>query len=290
MKQSLLTMTLCATLSGLLGLDKPVISQPADRAAVTASQTSGVLFSEDFDDSRLLQRDWYDGDRFAIASAGSYAGKGCIEYTWKAGTTIPASSTGIRRQFTPTATVSVRFYLRLSKDWGWSGRPYHPHLMHFMTTENEKYAGPAASHLTVYIEPWNGRLRLAAQDIQNKDAPHGLTQGPLKGGYNGIMYDSKDELFGDDQWHCVEAMFKLNSLDATANKANSDGIVRGWVDGKLVIVRTNIVLRSQDFPNMKFNQFLLTPYFGEGLLPHAQTLWIDELAVGTKRLGPVRAW
>jgi hypothetical protein len=35
---------------------------------------------------------------------------------------------------------------------------------------------------------------------------------------------------------------------------------------------------------MKFNQFLLTPYFGPGLLPKAQTLWIDELAVGTKRV------
>ena len=40
------------------------------------------------------------------------------------------------------------------------------------------------------------------------------------------------------------------------------------------------------FPNMKFNQYLLAPYFGSGLLPHGQTLWIDELAVGTDRLGP----
>ena len=40
--------------------------------------------------------------------------------------------------------------------------------MHFMTTENDKYHGPAASHLTVYIEPQEGRLRLAAQDIQNR--------------------------------------------------------------------------------------------------------------------------
>jgi hypothetical protein len=57
----------------------------------------------------------------------------------------------------------------------------------------------------------------------------------------------------------------------------------------LVIDRTDVVLRSTDFPTMKFNQFLLTPYFGPGLLPHAQTLWIDELAVGTKRLDPVKA-
>jgi hypothetical protein len=40
---------------------------------------------------------------------------------------------------------------------------------------------------------------------------------------------------------------------------------------------------------MKFNQFLLTRYFGPGLLPHEQTLWIDELAVGTNRLGAIAA-
>ena len=66
-----------------------------------------------------------------------------------------------------------------------------------------------------------------------------------------------------------------------AELRNADGIVRGWFDDKLVIDRTNVVL--------KFNQFLLTPYFGPGLLPHEQTLWIDELAVATKHLGPIEA-
>ena len=195
----------------------------------------------------------------------------------------------MRRLFDPTDTVYLRFYLRLSKGWKWSGRNYHPHLMHFMTTENGKFHGPAASHLTVYIEPWNGRLRLAAQDIQNKDRPHGLTQGPLRGGYNGAFFDSKKELFTDDAWHCVEAQFRLNSLDTKADKPNADGIVRAWFDGELVIERTDVVLRSTDFPEMKFNQFLMTPYFGPGLLPQSQTLWIDDLAVGTERLGPVKA-
>jgi hypothetical protein len=37
-----------------------------------------------------------------------------------------------------------------------------------MTTENSKWHGPAASHLTLYIEPVNGKLRLAAQDIQTR--------------------------------------------------------------------------------------------------------------------------
>ena len=168
-----------------------------------------------------------------------------------------------------------------------AARNYHPHLTHFLTTENAKWHGPAASHLTLYIEPVGGKLRLAAQDIQNKDAPHGLTQGPLRGGYNGKFYDSQEVLFNDDQWHCVEAYFKLNTLDLQNDRPNPDGIVRGWFDGKLVIDRTDVVLRSTDFPKMKFNQFLMAPYFGPGLLPHAQKLWIDELAVGTKRIGPL---
>ncbi|MEW6305997.1 MAG: hypothetical protein AB1705_21180 [Verrucomicrobiota bacterium] len=248
-----------------------------------AAESTGVLFSESFEDSDLWQRGWYDGGKFTIAGT-PFAGKGCLEFAWKAGGTTPASSTGVRRLFEPSDTVYLRCHIRLSKGWGWTGRGYHPHLMHFMTTENAKYHGPAASHLTVYIEPQNGRLRLAAQDIQNKDAPHGLTQGPIKGGYNGRFYDSEEALFKDDAWHCIEAMFQLNTLDLKADKANADGIVRGWFDGGLVIDQTNVVLRSTDFPQMKFNQYLLTPYFGPGLLPHAQTLWIDELAVGTKRL------
>lgn len=260
---------------------------PAANAADPANDPRGVLFHESFEDSRLLERGWYDGSRFTISDAQPHAGKGCIEYRWDAGSTSPASSTGMRRLFEASDTVYLRFAIRLSKNWGWSGRPYHPHMMHFMTTENGKYHGPAASHLTVYIEPCNGRLRLATQDIQNKDAPHGLTQGPLRGGYNGQFYDSQERLFDDDDWHQVEVLFQLNSLDLDAGRPNADGIVRGWFDGKLVIDQTDVVLRSTDFPEMKFNQFLLTPYFGPGLLPHEQTLWIDDLTVGTKRTAAV---
>jgi hypothetical protein len=141
--------------------------------------------------------------------------------------------------------------------------------------------------VSLYIEPVNDKLRLAATDIQNKDMPHGLTQGELRGGYNGKLYDSKEVLFNDDKWHCIEAYFKLNTLDMENDHPNPDGIIRGWFDGELVIEHTDVILRSTDFPEMKINQFLMAPYFGPGLLPHAQKLWIDELAVGTKRIGPL---
>jgi hypothetical protein len=242
-----------------------------------------TLFIESFDDPKLQERGWYDTGKLLLSPNQPHAGSACIEYGWPEGGTVPATSGGMRRLFHPTDVVHVKFHIRLSKDWSWTGRSYHPHLMHFMTTENQKYHGPAASHLTVYIEPWDGKLRLAAQDIQNKDAPHGLTQGPLRGGYNGQMFDSKEVLFTDDKWHCVEALFQLNTLDMKAGKPNADGVVRGWFDGKLVVEHTNVILRSTDFPNMRFNQYLLTPYFGPGLLPHAQTLWIDELSVRMKQ-------
>jgi predicted amidohydrolase len=256
-------------------------------SAVSMDEANGSLFREGFDDDNLYARGWYDGQTFAIAREGTRAGGGCMQYQWKPGTTTPERSTSLRRLFEPTDTVYLRFYIKLSRGWGWTGRTYHPHLMHFLTTEDGKYHGPASSHLTVYVEPQEGKLRLATQDIQNQDKPHGLTQGPLRGGFNGKNYDSQDVLFKDDAWHCVEAMFKLNSLDPDRDRANADGVVRGWFDGRLVVERTDVVFRSIDFPKMRFNQFLLAPYFGPGLLPHEQTLWIDELAVGTERPGPI---
>ncbi len=255
-------------------------------AAAAERKDPGILFSEGFDDPNVARRGWYDSTKITISGKDARAGAGCIEYEWEDGGKA-AGSRGLRHLFEPTEVVYIRFYIKLSKGWGWSGRDYHPHMLHFLTTENPKYHGPARSHLTLYIEANGGRLRLGATDMQNTNARHGLTQGPLRGGYNGKLYDSKKALLTDANWHCVEAMFKLNSLDVKNDKWNADGELRGWFDGKLVIERTDVIFRTTDFPRMKFNQFLLAPYFGRGLLPHAQKLWVDELAVGTRRMGPL---
>lgn len=253
-------------------------------ACLALAAEPSVLFKESFDDAKLGDREWYDITTIRTAGEAS-AGKGCLEYEWFAGKDNVQGSSPMRRLFEPTDRVYVRFDLKLSKGFGWSGRSYHPHLINLLTTENGKWHGPAASHLTLYIEPVGGKLRLAAQDIQNKDAPHGLTQGPLKGGYNGKFYDSEKELFTDDKWHRVEAYFQLNTLDLAADKPNHDGIVRGWFDGKLVVEHTDVILRSPDFPKMQFNQFFIGPYFSPGLVPHPQKLWIDELVVARERPG-----
>lgn len=262
----------------------PSSGAATSRPAAAMPSPQGVFFIEHFDDADLPSRQWYDGNRFNIVG-GAQAGKGCLEYAWsKAGSSNVSGST-IRRLLEPTDEVYVKFYLRLSKGWGWTGKGYHPHMMNLLTTENDAYFGPAKTHLTLYVEAVDGKMRVGGTDIQNAKMPHGLTQGPLKGGYNGTLYDSKDVLFTDDKWHCLEAYFKLNSLDLKNDRPNADGIARGWFDGKLVIDKNDIVLRSTDFPKMKINQYLIAPHFGPGLLPHPQTLWIDELTVAKKREG-----
>ena len=260
------------------------LSLTADRTETTDSPN--LLVAESFDDAKLESRGWYDVTKVRLADGGVGGGK-CIEYEWTSPREGVKGSAPARHLFEPTGEIYVRFYLKLAKGFGWTGRNYHPHLINVLTTENGQWHGPAASHLTLYVEPVGGKLRLAAQDIQNKDQPHGLTQGPLKGGYNGKFYDSEDVLFDDDQWHCIEAHFKLNSLDLKSDRPNADGIARAWFDDKLVVEHKDVIFRSTDFPNMQFNQFLMAPFFGPGLLPHAQKLWMDELAIGSERIGPL---
>jgi len=125
-----------------------------------AQDAPKLLFSESFDDAELLQRKWYDTSPPRIAGE-AVAGKGCIEFEWADRGSTPLCSSAARRLFEPSEQVAIRYYLKLSKGWGWSGRDYHPHLTHFMTTENGPWHGPAASHLTLYIEPMGGKLRLA---------------------------------------------------------------------------------------------------------------------------------
>src|SRR5688500_18354664 len=90
--------------------------------------TSGVLFVEPFDDAQLLERVWYDGSRFTISESKHAAGKGCIEYEWVSGGTTPRSSSGIRRLFEPSDSIYLGFKIKLSRNWRWTGRNYHPHL------------------------------------------------------------------------------------------------------------------------------------------------------------------
>lgn len=86
--------------------------------------------------------------------------------------------------------------------------------------------------------------------------------------------------FNKSNWHHVEVYLKLNTISAGIGR--NDGIIQYWIDGTLVINRNDVIMRTGANPNMKFNQFIIGPYIGDGS-PVTQSFWIDNLRLETSR-------
>ncbi len=89
-----------------------------------------------------------------------------------------------------------------------------------------------------------------------------------------IHEDSKSD------WHHLTAYFKLNSI--VDGKGAPDGELKYWYDGTLIIDHTNVLMRTSANPDMKWNQFLMAPYIGDGS-PADQSMWVDDLVITSDR-------
>ncbi len=244
-----------------------------------------------------------------------------LEVHFLSGATTPTWGGAARRAFTATETVYVSYWVKYSSNWVGSGHPYHPHEFMLLTNEDGAYTGPSFTHLTAYVEEnyQNGGVpRMSLQDGSNIDQSrigvdlsaitesrgaagcNGNTDGYPTGCYqsggayvNEKVWMAAQPAFlpnpgpgykGD--WHLVESYFQLNSIQNS--KGLSNGIVRYWFDGLLVIDHTNVLLRTGAHASMKFNQLLIGPYIGDGS-PVDQTMWIDNLTVATGRIGTTTA-
>ena len=61
-----------------------------------------------------------------------------------------------------------------------------------------------------------------------------------------------------------------------------DGQIRWVQDGRTLIASDRILLRTGSLANLRFHQFTVLPYIGDGS-PVAQAFWVDELTVATAR-------
>lgn len=293
--------------------------QSATAALTVAAASGGVtLFQEGFDDANLATRGWYDGYTATISSTEYHAGGGSIEARLPAGAQT-SSWSAKRHLFTPTATVYVSFWVKYTPTWVGSGRLYHPHEFVILSDLDGDWDGPSNNYLTAYIEQvyQNGGVpQLALQDGKNINLSFGTPPNNLVGvtedrsvsGCNGHT-----ETSGVDVWNCfnmppwynakefkgsavafqptpgpgykanwnhVEAYFQMNSV--VGGIGQTDGIVRYWFNGVLVIERMNVLLRTGAHPTLKFKQIVLSPYIGDGS-PIDQTVWYDDLTVATVR-------
>lgn len=299
------TATISASSEGKMGSSVITVEEP------TAVEW---LFAEDFEDDNWAARGWYDNGAFTASTTVARSGSRSLMAQMNAGASNAPWGAG-RVLFTPTTTLYISFWVRYSDNWIGSGGSSHPHEILILTTENGAYNGPARTRLTVYVEhnyQNGGYPTLAWQDGENIDETQigvdlsATTQVRAVAGCNGnpdgvqascytvgaqhwnwkqlrtatprFMPTAGTGYKGD--WHHVEAYYALNTL--VAGIPQNDGIARYWFDGELALERTNLQFRTGQHPNMRFNQFMISPYIGPGS-PVTQTIWYDELRLGTAR-------
>lgn len=102
--------------------------------------------------------------------------------------------------------------------------------------------------------------------------------------YSARFWDSPVAAFGaaapydKAEWHRVEVYFQLNTIADGVGVV--DGQLKYWFDGALLIDYDDIFYRTGAHPDMRFDQFLMLPYIGDGS-PVDQTFWVDDLRVAT---------
>ena len=277
------------------------------------SQT--IFFKETFEDTLFESRGWYDNTHLLLSSAEHIPGSAhSAEFHFLSGALTATVGGGIRHLFTESDEVYLSYWVKYSANWTGSNKPYHPHDFHFVTNQNIKWVGPAYTHLTTYIEENEGIPLMAIQDGQNVDENHigedltnitenrslagcngdadgtGVQDCYLNGGnqhWNGKVWKSKMKYFSDapgkyykNDWHFIEASFKMNTI--VGGKGIANGAVMMWYDGELIINEPKVMLRTGQHPDMKFNQFLIAPYIGDGS-PIDQTMWVDDMTVASAR-------
>lgn len=289
------------TVEDLQGIEPPT-SIPAPK----------TLLTEDFENSDFSSRGWYDFTSPALSTTEKLQGSSAsVEYHFLQGATSAVSGGAMRKKFTETDSVYLKFHIKYSANWVGSNVNYHPHQFYFLTNKNGDWDNLAFTHLTTYVEANNGYPLIGIQDganINQTKVGQDLTQSTeirsVAGGngdsdryagsyylansgqyWNWKQWKVQNQLFSDsngpyykNDWHKVEAYIKLNSI--INNKAVNDGVIQYWFDDQLIMEYTDVVLRTGQHPDMKFNQIIIGPWIGDGS-PVDQTFWVDSLSVAT---------
>jgi len=303
--------SLLVGVAAAVGLALGVPGAPAQGPAGPPAER--VLLDEPFEDTDWEARGWYDGPHMEITADERVPGSGhsCV-WHWSAAGDVSPRGGGARVHLEPVDNVTLSFWIKHSANWTWTGLGWHPHEFHFITTEDDEYVGPAYTHLTFYVEAVDGKPRVAIQDGRNIDQDRigqdlvGVTERRAVAGgngdsdgtgpgdhyrngdvyWNGKGWDADGIYFGDEagprykgDWRHVKVRLKLNSVrDGVGQR---DGVLRYWLDDTLLIDHDRLAFRTGQHPDMKINQFLMTPYYGPGV-PHAQTIWVDDLRITTE--------
>ena len=313
--QSAGTYRVIATQSGATLADSAAVTITA---APPPPPAGAILFQETFEDNAFAGRGWYDNTAMATTTAQHVPGSTrALEVHFPAGATTPTWGGAARHLFPATSTLYISYWVKYGTNWVGSGHPYHPHELLVMSDQDGDWDGPSNNWLTLYVEHnyQNGGIpRLQLQDNKAINTTLGalpinlvgVTENRSVGGCNGVVEASvvttcfnmppwyNDKELSASQvwfqptpgtgykgdWNHVEVYFQMNSV--AGGIGVPDGVMQYWFNGTLVIDRHDMLFRTGARPTIRFRQFLIGPYIGDGS-PVDQYMWIDDLTVASAK-------
>lgn len=289
------------------------------RADVT-SEPPSILLIEEFDNSNVGSRGWYDQTGTVDIVTSDFAGGGgCLRASFGSGGTQPAWQT-LRHLLTATDKIYVSYWVKYSSNWVGSGESFQPHEIHLLTDLDGDFDGLSDTFGTTYIEHVysSGIIPvLAFQDNKNINVGASVFRtggGTISGidvvantetrsiaGANGGIEDGltwENFAFGTsvgyynrkwlqgavayqrNTWNFVEVYFAMNTISGGVGQHN--GTMRLWVNKTIIHDRNDIMFRTNQHPSLKWKQIVFAPYIGDGS-PVAQNALFDHLTVATGR-------
>jgi hypothetical protein len=172
--------------------------------------------------------------------------------------------------------IYFRYYLRFGSDWnprrggklpgiggtygraGWGGRP------------SDGRNG------------WSARGQFNGQREGKTPVGFYCYHADMRGRYGSSWIWEKDKLgfLENERWYCIEQYVKMNT------PGKNDGVLRGWVDGKLAFEKTDV--RMRDIPDLKIECIWINIYHGgTWSAPSDDHLFIDNVVIAKRYIGPM---
>jgi hypothetical protein len=255
--------------------------RPLSAAEVVCSDPA-VIFCDDFESGNLsLWQDGFDPSLHRITSAPSnvYRGHGALEATY------PAGSDGgwLTRWFMPGYTdVYARLYVKFESGWR-CGQNCTKIMALYGNRIDNRWSGfgkagirPTGTDFFIsmlvtlnwYRPPDPGEVIFYAYFPEMARAPDGMFWG------NFFYQNDPREPLQTARWYCLELELKANAPGLR------DGLQRMWIDDVFKGEVPN--MRWRDTTDVRINAFQLT---FSGSVPSTEHVWIDNVVVGTKRIG-----
>lgn len=174
--------------------------------------------------------------------------------------------------------VFFRYYLRLADDWkphrggklpgiggtygraGWGGRPVNGR------------------------DGWSARGLFEGMKAGRTPVGFYCYHADMKGQYGDNWVWNRDGFGGleNNRWYCIEQQARLNA------PGKNDGLLRAWVDDRLVFEKTDVRMRDVDTLRIE-NVWLNLYYGGAWTAPHDMHVYIDDVVISRDRIGPLSA-